>query len=624
MSARARPRRLLALLALPLFAGAAACTGPSARRAPRARATDELVEVGPSGAAAAERGEEPDPEAPPIREAPPLPAHPPETVQFTRAPRDTRVVLRYAPAKPVLLRFSGEVWDRKLAKIKKKLQAVEDKREGLRGLGLLWRAPGGEGWRAYAGYFHTERAVDRFTASGHDFLHRVKLLPSRGRTAEVGRARFGDRGVNPTSPAAPGPERPAAGSILGLLAGRLELPLLPVEPIGPGRPSFFTLDAAEGRFKVGVYLEEEGVLDGRACWRVVWLAQPAGEMQRGLEKLDLRMEVLWGKKEKLPVRVRTMFQFIQYNIGRQRSAHWRLDDRRELDEKTFAATKERFDRARALDRVVRMRGATGGIPEWVAALRKLDREGEFATLCERALNYHHSVGRAHTVTPGRSKQGLVPEDTYYHLYVPEDYKPAVKHRLLVVLHGHGNEPGGYFRHWAAAVKGRPYIVLAPKSRGLSWDLERDMGALRSMLVPLAATYSVDPDRFFLLGHSAGAKFAYLVAYASDLPNLTPRAIVAVQGSLPGIIRRMAEEAKRDASKDPELLPRMKRVAVYILAGRKDPQVLWSVLMRDGEWLRTFEVDATTKTLDGQGHAYPAGATPGILEWLESLDPAPGR
>ena len=143
-------------------------------------------------------------------------------------------------------------------------------------------------------------------------------------------------------------------------------------------------------------------------------------------------------------------------------------------------------------------------------------------------------------------------------------------------------------------------------------------------VPLAATYSVDPDRFFLLGHSAGAKFAYLVAYGANLPNLTPRAIVAVQGSIPGLIRRLAEEARQKPETDPELLPCMKRVAVYILAGEKDPRVQFAVLMKDGEWLQSFEADARAEILEGQGHEYPARAAPKILEWLESLAPAPKR
>jgi phospholipase/carboxylesterase len=99
------------------------------------------------------------------------------------------------------------------------------------------------------------------------------------------------------------------------------------------------------------------------------------------------------------------------------------------------------------------------------------------------------------------------------LYVPSGYSPGRAAPLLVMLHGAGGNAGqaiGLARDHAERLG---FLVLAPKSRGASWDIISgrrfgpDVTALDSALKEVFAAYSVDPGRVAVGGFSDGASYA---------------------------------------------------------------------------------------------------------------------
>lgn len=99
-----------------------------------------------------------------------------------------------------------------------------------------------------------------------------------------------------------------------------------------------------------------------------------------------------------------------------------------------------------------------------------------------------------------------PRDGY--LYVPESYAPATPMPLFVALHGAGGEG----RSWASypdRAEEHGMIVLAPDSRGATWDLVRggfgpDVRFLNDALAQTFGMCSVDASRVALGGFSDGA------------------------------------------------------------------------------------------------------------------------
>jgi phospholipase/carboxylesterase len=99
------------------------------------------------------------------------------------------------------------------------------------------------------------------------------------------------------------------------------------------------------------------------------------------------------------------------------------------------------------------------------------------------------------------------------LYVPSGYRPGQAMPLLIMLHG----AGGDARHSIELTRDHAdrlgFLVLAPKSRGTSWDVVSarrfgpDVIAIDSALKDVFADYSIDPARVAVGGFSDGASYA---------------------------------------------------------------------------------------------------------------------
>lgn len=105
------------------------------------------------------------------------------------------------------------------------------------------------------------------------------------------------------------------------------------------------------------------------------------------------------------------------------------------------------------------------------------------------------------------------------LFVPSGYTPGKPAPLIVILHGAGGDAPGALKILGERAEKEGAILLAPPSRGATWDVLRggfgpDVRFLDEALRATFARYAVDPHRITLAGFSDGASYALSLG----LPN----------------------------------------------------------------------------------------------------------
>lgn len=95
----------------------------------------------------------------------------------------------------------------------------------------------------------------------------------------------------------------------------------------------------------------------------------------------------------------------------------------------------------------------------------------------------------------------------YYLYVPE--KVASKPALILTLHGSGRDGNSLVEKWKDIADQEGFILVGPNSMNPArWSSADDSEEfLHELVEQLKGTYSIDPKRVFLFGHSAGAVYA---------------------------------------------------------------------------------------------------------------------
>lgn len=101
------------------------------------------------------------------------------------------------------------------------------------------------------------------------------------------------------------------------------------------------------------------------------------------------------------------------------------------------------------------------------------------------------------------------------LYVPASYAPDSPAPLVVMLHGAGGAAGRTIAPLTALAEARGLIVLAPDSRGRTWDVVLggygpDVAFIDRALAHVFDHYAVRPDRVAIAGFSDGASYALSV------------------------------------------------------------------------------------------------------------------
>ena len=116
-----------------------------------------------------------------------------------------------------------------------------------------------------------------------------------------------------------------------------------------------------------------------------------------------------------------------------------------------------------------------------------------------------------SATPGRHPLGLDGKRDGAFL-VPNGLDPSKPAPLLVALHGAGGIATHILDLMAAQAERHGIIVLAPESRGPTWDVIRggygpDVGFIDRALTKVFGLHPVDPARIAVSGFSDGASYA---------------------------------------------------------------------------------------------------------------------
>jgi phospholipase/carboxylesterase len=105
------------------------------------------------------------------------------------------------------------------------------------------------------------------------------------------------------------------------------------------------------------------------------------------------------------------------------------------------------------------------------------------------------------------------------LSVPRRSEPDGPAPLLVLLHGAGGEGRQIVASFAEAAEARGALVLAPDSRGRTWDVilggfGADVAFLDRALALVFGRHAVDPARIAVGGFSDGASYALSIGVAN--------------------------------------------------------------------------------------------------------------
>jgi phospholipase/carboxylesterase len=105
------------------------------------------------------------------------------------------------------------------------------------------------------------------------------------------------------------------------------------------------------------------------------------------------------------------------------------------------------------------------------------------------------------------------------LYVPTSYVAGEPLPLLVLLHGAGGDANDWFGSYAQRAEDARFVMLAPDSRGPTWDAIRgkfaeDVSFINSALELVASEVAIDRTRMAVVGFSDGATYSLSLGLAN--------------------------------------------------------------------------------------------------------------
>jgi phospholipase/carboxylesterase len=166
-------------------------------------------------------------------------------------------------------------------------------------------------------------------------------------------------------------------------------------------------------------------------------------------------------------------------------------------------------------------------------------EGDGAVLAARPGASPTRPADGPLCTPGTHPLGLETERDPL-LHVPPGVVPGVAAPLVVVLHGAGGDAEAGLALLRPLADERGLLLLAPASRGTTWDAVRgrygpDAALVDRALAEVFAACPVDPDRLTVAGFSDGASYALGLGLANG--GLFGRIVAFSPGFVPPGARR---------------------------------------------------------------------------------------
>ncbi len=197
----------------------------------------------------------------------------------------------------------------------------------------------------------------------------------------------------------------------------------------------------------------------------------------------------------------------------------------------------------------------------------------------------------------------------YYVHTPPGYaegaKQGKRYPVLVVLHWSFVTGPEYLHYWREDADRRGVILVAPNSKGRGSWLPADGDNLAQLTGELKAGYSVDRDRIWVAGYSAGAVFIYYLAFKH--PEVFHAGLV--NG---GRIRRHRPLLPTDKGKKP--------MRLCIFHGRWDKNIHFDEAEGDAIELRQHGYGVTLYPIDRFGHWIPRTLGDPMLDCLEGKSP----
>jgi phospholipase/carboxylesterase len=212
------------------------------------------------------------------------------------------------------------------------------------------------------------------------------------------------------------------------------------------------------------------------------------------------------------------------------------------------------------------------------------------------------------VTVGLHRGGGEGEDLArgaFSLYVPERCDGKTPLPLVVALHGGFGHGHDFVWTWLREARSRPFLLLAPSSRGTTWALDApalDVRMLHSLVDSVCATWPVDRRRMLLTGLSDGATFTLLAGLAEASPF---SALAAVSGVL------------HPANFGNGNLARAGGRRIFLCHGALDWLFPVSLARLARDELVRAGAEVEYREIADLSHAYPREENDSILRWLDA-------
>ena len=192
------------------------------------------------------------------------------------------------------------------------------------------------------------------------------------------------------------------------------------------------------------------------------------------------------------------------------------------------------------------------------------------------------------------------------VYIPGNYTPQKRYKLLVALHGTGGHGSGYIQAWLPWLRKRHDIILAaPTITGEPWGGSRTAHShVHTLIKQLSQEFAIDADRVYLDGMSMGGHAAFRIGCfrADRFAGLICRA----HGPI------FLPDAKGGG---PRFLENLNNTPLYWIVGQTDPGIPIERMRRGQARLQELKYDVTYLEKPG-GHEAYLDENDNILKWIE--------
>jgi predicted peptidase len=253
------------------------------------------------------------------------------------------------------------------------------------------------------------------------------------------------------------------------------------------------------------------------------------------------------------------------------------------------------------------RAAGLGLDEAMDYQAELDTASERAAALERGQNpLSSATGDLHLAYRSSFDGKLVP----YRIFIPTRYDKSRKYPLAVLLHGAGADENsfavGYNKVFLKLAEERGYILAAVNGRGFVSGYAKANGGEQDVLDVtelMQKSYSIDPSRVYLGGHSMGGGGTWTIglAYRDRYAALAPMAGTGISANL-----------------DAALSAPGRKVPVFVSCGGKD--ALDTVSLCEPVVAKAKALGYPIKYTDYENAdhlAVPIVAAPDVFDWFSA-------